>query len=276
MAPTSRTISVVNEKGGVGKTTTTVHLARAMALQGATVVVVDMDGQATATKYMLGHEDGRPPEIDRSVYDLLMDPDLDGLDVLQMSDRFQCGVIPSSVDLKTWFLDTIFPENPEGGPRDLLRPVLSHRLDATSESFREAVEASIDFFLIDAPPSFGSLYLQALMASDDLLIPVTLETLSIEGIYTFTETLEQLNVHIDYEPDILGILPCMVDGRRRTQTPKKLSELREAFGPVVTPDDTHVPINSELAQAQSSLPGPSNNALHAYRNLGQWVRESTN
>lgn len=265
-----RIISVVNEKGGVGKTTTAAHLARAIALQGPTVVLVDMDGQATATKYMLGREDGRPPDIDRSVYDLLTNPDLDGLDVIRLSDRFQTGVIPSSIDLKTWFLDIVF----EGEPVDLVKPILSRRLDATSESLRDATGEPIDFFLIDAPPSFGSLYLQALMASDELLIPVTLETLSIEGIYTFTETLEQLQATIDYEPEILGILPCMVDGRRTTQTPKKLSELRDAFGPLLPPEETYVPINSELAQAQHSLPGPSNAALRAYHNLGQWVLEN--
>lgn len=270
MSAPPRVISVVNEKGGVGKTTTAVHLARAIALQGPTVVLVDMDGQATATKYMLSREDGQPPDIDLSVYDLLTNPDLDGLDIIRPSDRFQTGVIPSSIDLKTWFLDVVFG----GESVDLIEPVLSRRLDATSESFRDVTGAPIDFFLIDAPPSFGSLYLQALMASDELLIPVTLETLSIDGIFTFTETLEELQNNIDYEPEILGILPCMVDRRRRTQTPKKLSELKDAFGPLVPPKEMHVPINSKLAQAEYSLPRSSNAAIRAYRNLGDWVLEN--
>lgn len=265
----TRTIAIVNEKGGVGKTTTTAHLGHALATEGYTTVVVDMDGQATATEYMLSGENGEPPSIDHGLYQLLWDQNVDGLDCLQISESFKCVVLPSSMELKTWFLDVVFQRDPE----DLAKPILKQRLRALSESFLEATGEPIDYYLIDAPPSFGSLYLQSLMASDELLVPVTLETLSINGIRTFTETLKGLQDTIDYEPNVLTVLPCMVDRRRRTQTPKKLRELRDALGDLVAPKEMQIPVNSELAKA-GTPPSASNSAMKAYRNLGRWIAQN--
>jgi chromosome partitioning protein len=266
---TPRTIAVANEKGGVGKTTTAVHLARAFALDGLTTILVDMDGQATATRYMLSGEDGRPPTVDQSVYDLLNDGSTTGLDVLQVSEKFQCGVLPSSMSLKTWMLEVVF-----GGDPDTIRqPILRDRLATFGAAFEKATGAAIDMYVIDAPPNFGALLLQSLLASDELLIPVTLEELSVAGIYTFTDTLTELNRVIDYEPEILGILPCMVDWRRRTQTPKKLNELQQNFGDLLVPKEMMIPVSSAIAKSGdgTTLPSGGDRAVKAYRRLAEWI-----
>lgn len=234
-------IGVVNQKGGVGKTTTTTNLGAALAQQGNKVLLVDMDAQANLTTHLgLGAKDegeilgGEPsqqsegPEF--STYDLLKGTKTAADIIINRSDKID--VIPSSLLLSAADLEL-------GGMvgRELL---LKRGLAAVKDNY--------DVVLIDCPPALGLLSLNALAAVDKVIIPVQSEYLALHGVRQLLDTIDQ--VKGIYNPGLIvgGVLICLHDNRKRLA--RAVSDtIRAYFGELVF--DTVIRTNVALAEAPS-------------------------
>ena len=185
-------ISIVNQKGGTGKTTTTLNLSSALAALGKKVLAIDMDAQGN-----LGYSLGL--EIEHSIVDVL-----DGSktidEVMFESEGFH--VVPSDMRLVDVELSL--------GEVDDRQKILSEKI--------KEVTSSYDYLLIDCPPSLSVLALNALYASDYVIIPMLMEVLSLQGLDQIIQTIEKINSGYQRKLQVLGILPVMVDKRRKLST----------------------------------------------------------
>ncbi|MBC6400721.1 MAG: ParA family protein [Ekhidna sp.] len=182
-------ISVVNQKGGTGKTTTTLNLSSALAKLGKNVLAIDMDSQGN-----LGYSLGL--ESETTIVDVLEDTNRIS-DVLLESEGF--SIVISDMRLVDVELAL--------GEMDDRHSVLSKKL--------KSLESSYDYILVDCPPSLSILALNALYASEYVIIPMLMEVLSLQGLDQIIETIEKINASYNKELQILGILPVMVDKRRK-------------------------------------------------------------
>ncbi|MBC6424887.1 MAG: ParA family protein [Ekhidna sp.] len=182
-------ISVVNQKGGTGKTTTTLNLSSALAKLGKNVLAIDMDSQGN-----LGYSLGL--ESETTIVDVLEDTNRIS-DVLLESEGF--SIVISDMRLVDVELAL--------GEMDARHSVLSKKL--------KSLESSYDYILVDCPPSLSILALNALYASEYVIIPMLMEVLSLQGLDQIIETIEKINASYNKELQILGILPVMVDKRRK-------------------------------------------------------------
>ena len=187
---TPRVIALINQKGGVGKTTTTVNLAAGLALEGKRVLVIDLDPQAHATLH-LGID---APGIQSSVYDLLLSPrDNPGAGILSISENL--SLLPSETDLAA-------AESELAGDSD------------RNERLRTAIQTigpSFDFILIDCPPSLGILTLNALAAAREVLIPMQAHFLALQGVGKLMETVGLVAAKVNPELVVSGVVLCMHD-----------------------------------------------------------------
>jgi chromosome partitioning protein len=230
-------IGVVNQKGGVGKTTTTTNLGAALAALGKKVLLVDMDAQANLSTH-LGYgskEDLETGEVESSAvefstYDLLKGQKTAGEITIHRSDNVD--LIPSSLLLSAADLEL-------GGM--VGRELLLKRALAP-------IKANYDVILIDCPPALGLLSLNALAAVDQVIIPVQSEYLALHGVRQLLDTIDQVkNI---YNPSLLvgGVLICLHDNRKRLA--RAVSDtIRAYFGDLVF--DTVIRSNVALAEAPS-------------------------
>jgi chromosome partitioning protein len=198
----TRVMAVVNQKGGVGKTTTTVNVAAALAQLGLRVLVVDLDPQGNAsTALAIDHHRGTP-----STYDALVDgrpmvevvqasPEVDGLDV-----------VPATIDLAGAEIELVSMVAREGR--------LRRALHAVPQVFGSG-EDRYDFVLVDCPPSLGLLTLNALVAADEMLIPIQAEYYALEGLGQLLETVEMVKAHLNPDLSVSTIVLTMYDARTR-------------------------------------------------------------
>jgi len=223
----ARVVSISNQKGGVGKTTTAVNLAAALALAGQRVLVVDFDPQGNASSGL-----GYPrADVSMGVYDVLMGfRDLDSVRMPTAIDRLE--VVPATVDLVGAEVELV--NEPRREFR--LRKVLGDAHD------------DFDWVLIDCPPSLGLLTLNAFVASDSVLIPLQAEYFAMEGLGELLRTvrLVQRKLHPDLERE--GILITMTDQRNRLCREVE-RQAREVFKGEVF--DTVIPRNVRLGEAPS-------------------------
>lgn len=220
-----KTIAVVNQKGGVGKTTTAVNLAAALTELGLKVLLCDFDPQANATSG-LGVD---KKQIKSSVYDVI----INGRDPAEAVIHTQWGdVLPSSADLAGATVELITMNNPNHKLAQALEPVKSR----------------YDVILIDCPPSLEMLTLNALAASDSILIPVQCEYFALEGLSDLMNTLRMVKRRINPTLEIFGVVLTMFDGRTNFST-QVAQEVRRHFpGRAFA---TVVPRNIRLAEAPS-------------------------
>lgn len=242
-------VGVINQKGGVGKTTTAINLAAALA-ETRRVLLVDMDPQANASSGV------GVRGADKTIYDVL---------VGEMSARRAVAdtafgglkVLPASMELSGAAVE----------------------LDASTENLRLLTKALIgvrpnfDFIVVDAPPSLGALTLNALVAADHLVIPLQTEYYALEGIAGMMDTVERLRGSLNQTLNILGILLTMSDNRTRLSQEVE-ENVRKHFGDLVFA--SVIPRNVRLAEAPSyGQPiyayAPASAGALAYRNLAEEV-----
>ncbi len=228
LVPT-KIISVANQKGGVGKTTTAINLAACMAQLGRRVLLLDLDPQANATSG-LGLEKTEGASAYRP---LLGEGTL--LEKIRPTAFERLEIIPSEVDMCGAEVEIARAENHLHRLSGLLRPL--------AESGR------YDIILIDCPPSLGILTLNAFAASDGLIIPLQCEYYALEGISMSHKVLSQVRGSgINARLELLGVVMTMFDVRTRLSA-QVVGEVREHFGPLVF--ETVIPRATRLAEAPS-------------------------
>ncbi len=223
----SRIFCIANQKGGVGKTTTTVNLAAGLALTGKRVLLVDLDPQGNAT--MGSGIDKRA--LDPSVYDVLLES-ASIADTRRPSPKGGYQVLGANRELAGAEVELV----------DL--PHRERRLKAALE----AVRADYDFVLIDCPPSLSLLTLNGLCAAHGVIVPMQCEYFALEGLSDLVNTIKQVHANLNPELKIIGLLRVMFDPRITLQ--QQVSEqLKAHFGDKVF--DTVIPRNVRLAEAPS-------------------------
>jgi len=242
-----RVIAIVNQKGGCGKTTTTVNLAGALAADGARVLVVDIDPQAHAT-LALGID---PDKLDENIYEILAEPD--------GSERLQQIIVAVSEGLDL---------APSGIVLSALEQKLaSERVDERTERLSAALDAlpedTYEYVLIDCPPNVGLLTFNALRAATEVIIPLETSRFAIHGVEKLLETIALLTERIGHDLSV-RVLTTLYDGRTRFAR-ATLAEIREIFKDMCF--DTVIRLNVKLREAAArgkpigSLAPSANGAL---------------
>jgi len=237
--PTStRVVVVANQKGGVGKTTSTVNMAAALAQLGQRVLVIDLDPQGNAsTALSIDHQRGVP-----STYDML----IDGMPLADVTQESPEGpglyAVPATIDLAGAEIELV---NGSGRETRLRQAIAAHPLVGTVET---AGEARFDYVFIDCPPSLGLLTINALVAGEEMLIPIQAEYYALEGLGQLLETVEMVRAHLNPALYVSTILITMYDGRTRLAS-GVAEEVREHFGRQVL--RTSIPRSVRVSEAPS-------------------------
>ena len=234
----TRVIVVANQKGGVGKTTTTVNVAAALAQLGQRVLVLDLDPQGNASTALgVEHQRGAP-----STYDALVDgvplvdlvspvPDLPNLDV-----------VPATIDLAGAEIELVSVVARENRLR---KAILAHPLVGAADAVGDD---RYDYLFVDCPPSLGLLTLNALVAGDEMLIPIQAEYYALEGLGQLLETVEMVKAHLNPDLVVSTIVVTMYDARTRLAS-GVAQEVREHFGDQVL--RTSIPRSVRVSEAPS-------------------------
>ncbi|HUO76928.1 MAG TPA: ParA family protein [Thermodesulfovibrionales bacterium] len=223
----AKTIAIVNQKGGVGKTTTAINLGASLALAEKDILLIDTDPQGNSTSGLGINRE----EVRRSLYDAYAEKCTPGEAVVQTSVQ-HLSLIPSVVDLLGVEVELV---GREGRERILSRII-------------EGLEEKYKYILIDCPPSLGLLCLNALVAADSVIVPVQCEYYALEGLSLLTRTLHRVRNSFNPSLEIRGILLTMFD-TRNSLSHQVAEEVKHHFGGKVF--DTVIPRNVSLAEAPS-------------------------
>ncbi|EST89144.1 AAA family ATPase [Vagococcus lutrae] len=223
----ARIISVANQKGGVGKTTTTVNLGASLAYNGKKVLIVDIDAQGNATSGI----GVRKSDVGKDVYDVLVNEE-PMTNVIHETSRENLEIVPATIQL--------------AGAEIELTPMMAR--ESRLKSALDEVKDQYDYVLIDCPPSLGHLTINAFTASDSILIPVQCEYYALEGLSQLLNTIRLVQKHFNPELRIEGVLLTMYDARTNLGS-EVVQEVRKYFRERVY--DTIIPRNVRLSEAPS-------------------------
>jgi chromosome partitioning protein len=244
-----RVIAFANQKGGVAKTTSTLNLAVALTEEGHSVLAVDMDPQGNLTM----SQGLNPDSIDRSMYDVLVHR----LPIEQVVHSGEIDLAVSSIDL--------------AGAELALSSMIGR--ERALEKALLPVKDTYDFVLIDTPPSLGLLTINALVASNGVIVPVQCEYLSLRGLVQLENTLSMIRENLNPDVGIEGILATMFDART-LHCREAVEILQENFGDLVY----QTRIRKTVRYAEAPVKGvsvlkydPSGSAAEAYRELAKEV-----
>ena len=219
-------ISVANQKGGVGKTTTTINLSTMLAKKGKKVLLIDADPQGNATSGV-----GAEKEVEYSTYDILVS-DVEIVQALEKTIIKNLLVCPSNINLAGAEVELVSMMSREQRLKEKL----------------EEIKDKFDYILIDCPPSLGLITLNAFTASDSVLIPVQCEYYALEGLGQLLNTINLVKKHLNKNLEIEGALLTMYDARTNLSN-QVVKEVKKYFGDKVY--KTVIPRNVRLSEAPS-------------------------
>ena len=222
-----RMIAIGNQKGGVGKTTTTVNLGAALAFQGKKVLIIDMDSQGNATSG-LGIERA---DVKQSVYEVLVDQ-IEAAGAILPTYRENLWILPSTLQLAGAEIELATADHRESRLKQAIEPI----------------KADYDYILVDCPPSLGQLSLNAFTASDTILIPVQCEYYALEGLSQLLNTIRLVQRTYNKNFRIEGVLLTMLDARTNLGY-EVVEEVRKYFQEKVY--QTIITRNVRLSEAPS-------------------------
>jgi chromosome partitioning protein len=250
--PMGRVISFANQKGGVAKTTTTLNLGVALSEKGLKVLLVDLDPQGNLTM----SQGLNPDTIERSMFDVLVHR----LPIGEVIHHREVDVAVSSIDL--------------AGAELALSSMIGR--ERALEKAIATVKDTYDYILIDTPPSLGLLTINALVASNGVIVPVQCEYLSLRGLVQLENTLSMIRENLNPEVGIEGILPTMYDSRT-LHAREAVEILQENFGDLVF----NTRIRKTVRYAEAPVKGnsvlkydPNGSAAEAYRDLAKEVLDA--
>ena len=219
-------ISVANQKGGVGKTTTTINLSTMLAKKGKKVLLIDADPQGNATSGV-----GAEKNVEYSTYDILVS-DIDMVQAVEKTIIKNLLVCPSNINLAGAEVELVSMMSREQRLKEKL----------------EEVKDKFDYILIDCPPSLGLITLNAFTASDSVLIPVQCEYYALEGLGQLINTINLVKKHLNKHLEVEGALLTMYDARTNLSN-QVVKEVKKYFGEKVY--KTVIPRNVRLSEAPS-------------------------
>ncbi len=246
-------ISMCNQKGGVGKTTTTINLGAGLAEYGRRVLLVDFDPQGSLS-VGLGIN---PHTLENSIYTLLMSPRDDVHDVIQPTETEGVDLLPANIDLSAAEVQLVS----EVAREQTLKRVI------------DRIRGEYDMILIDCAPSLGLLTINALTASDYVIMPLECEFFALRGIALLTDTIEKVQDRLNPDLEVLGILGTMFDPRT-LHAREVMERVVQAFGDVVF----HTVIKRTIKFPETTVAGEpitsyasSSPGAQAYRDLAKEV-----
>ena len=249
----ARVIAMVNQKGGVGKTTSTVSLGAALAGYGRRVLLVDFDPQG-ALSISLGFN---PNEMELTVYNLLTQNDCHVGDVIIGTDVDNLDLLPSNIDLSAAELQLVSEVGREYALQRALAPIIDE----------------YDVILIDCQPSLGLLTLNALTAANDVIVPMECEYFALRGVALLKDTIDKVASRLNPNLRIMGVLATMYDPRT-LHSREVLSTVEQAFGDLVF----QTTINRTIKFPDAAVAGepitsfaPGSSGAEAYEQLAREV-----
>jgi chromosome partitioning protein len=227
--PKTRVIAVANQKGGVGKTTTSVNIAAALSMKGERVLVVDLDPQGNASTALATEHRGDVPDV----YQVLVD-DLPMAEIVkQVPDMPNLYCAPATIDLA-------------GAEIELVSLVAREARLRRALAAYDAID--FDYIIIDCPPSLGLLTVNALVAADEVMIPIQCEYYALEGLGQLLRNVDLIKAHLNPTLRLSTIILTMYDGRTRLAS-QVAEEVRAHFGDTVL--NTVIPRSVRLSEAPS-------------------------
>jgi chromosome partitioning protein len=253
-ARSTRVLAVVNQKGGVGKSTTAVNLAASLGQAGCKVLLVDLDPQGNATSGFGLNKNQR----ELCVYDAILgDTPLET--IIEPVEIEHVFVVPATIQLAGAEIELVSAMSREGRLKAILEPVRNE----------------FEYVIIDCPPSLGLLTINALTAADGLLIPIQCEYYALEGLSKLLDSVRLVKTHLNPDLEVFGVVMTMYDSRTRLAQ-QVVDEVRDFFEEKVF--KTLIPRTVRLSEAPSfgqpvTLFDPHGKGAEAYRSLAKEVMD---